>query len=213
MTTIDPTPAQVLACPLEANDIDAVTVGGWLVAHLRELWHEGHHRLRDDGPVVKALIRAGYAEGEIDGDGYLAGYDDERIDRLVTEAIASLYPAAAAEVPRPEIVVLCGSTRFGDAFRAANLRLTLEGRIVLSIGCDTKSDDDLAAAFAAHGDGLKGLLDELHLRKVDLADWVLVLDCEVDGRPYVGESTAREIAYAQAHGKPVRYLSEHAGVA
>jgi hypothetical protein len=40
----------------------------------------------------------------------------------------------------PLIVCLCGSTRFYDEFQAANLRETLEGRIVLSIGCDTKSD-------------------------------------------------------------------------
>lgn len=47
---------------------------------------------------------------------------------------------------RPEIVCLCGSTRFYAEFAAQNLRLTLAGAIVLSIGCDTKSDGDLAAA-------------------------------------------------------------------
>lgn len=105
---------------------------------------------------------------------------------------------------RPEIVVLCGSTRFGDAFREANLRLTLEGHIVLSIGCDTKSDDQLAAAFAAHGDDLKARLDELHKRKIDLADRVYVLN--LGG--YVGESTRSEIEYALKLGKLVTYL-EH----
>lgn len=102
MTITDPTPAQVLACPMEANDLahadqdDAATIAGWLLAQLGELWHEGHCRLGDDGPVVKALIRAGYVEGEIDDDGDLDGYDDRRVDRLIAEAIAALDPTASA---------------------------------------------------------------------------------------------------------------------
>jgi hypothetical protein len=94
-------------------------------------------------------------------------------------------------------VTLCGSTRFFEAFREANLRETLAGKIVLSIGCDTKSDDALQLQ-----PGDKERLDELHLRKIDLADEVLVLN--VGG--YVGDSTAREVAYAALTGKPVRYL-------
>lgn len=45
-------------------------------------------------------------------------------------------------------------------------------------------------------------LDELHLRKIDLCDEVLVLN--VGG--YIGESTAREIKYSEIHGKRVVYL-------
>ena len=55
--------------------------------------------------------------------------------------------------------------------------------------------------------GLKELLDELHLRKIDLADEVYVVN--VDG--YVGESTQLEIAYAIATKKPVRFKDEKAG--
>jgi nucleoside 2-deoxyribosyltransferase len=47
-------------------------------------------------------------------------------------------------------------------------------------------------------------LDELHLRKIDLADYVFVLN--IDG--YIGESTRREIEYANATGKPVVYLED-----
>jgi hypothetical protein len=105
---------------------------------------------------------------------------------------------------RPEIVVLCGSTRFHTAFRAANLAETLAGRIVLSIGCDTKSDADLQAAGALGADlpAAKIALDELHKRKIDLADWVFVLN--VGG--YIGDSTRSEIDYAEKVGTPVRYL-------
>lgn len=102
---------------------------------------------------------------------------------------------------RPTIVVLCGSTRFYEAFRESNLRLTLAGQIVLSIGCDTKSDGDLEAA-GAFGPEAKDRLDELHKRKIDLADEVLVLN--VGG--YIGESTRSEIEYAEKLGKPIRYL-------
>lgn len=48
----------------------------------------------------------------------------------------------------------------------------------------------------------KPRLDELHLRKIDLADEVLILN--VGG--YIGESTARELAYAREHGKRIRSL-------
>jgi len=98
----------------------------------------------------------------------------------------------------PTIVCLCGSTRFSEAFRAANLRETLAGRIVLSIGCEWHGDDALGLTEQD-----KARLDELHLRKIDLADEVLILD--VDG--YVGESTRREWGYAIARGKRIRLLS------
>lgn len=103
--------------------------------------------------------------------------------------------------PRPRIVCLCGSTRFIDAFRGANLRETIAGRIVLSIGCDTKSDTDLLALGELTEDA-KAALDELHKRKIDLADEVLMLNVD----DYVGSSTFGELGYARAKGKTVRWL-------
>lgn len=104
----------------------------------------------------------------------------------------------------PEVVVLCGSTRFYDEFQRQNLRLTLQGRIVLSIGCDLRSERDLAAArdLGIDLETAKAKLDELHKRKIDRADRVLVID--VDG--YIGASTRSEIDYAQRLGLPVEYL-------
>jgi len=99
----------------------------------------------------------------------------------------------------PIVVCLCGSTRFSQAFQDANLRETLAGRIVLSIGINTKSDDDLIKAGVEID---KETLDTLHLFKIDLADEILVLN--VGG--YIGQSTRREIEYAQMFGKPVRFL-------
>ncbi len=69
-------------------------------------------------------------------------------------------------------------------------------RIVLSVGL-------LGHAEGIDMDGpVKKMLDELHLRKIDLADEVLVLNR--DG--YVGDSTRREIAYARSLGKTLRWL-------
>lgn len=104
---------------------------------------------------------------------------------------------------KPTIVCLCGSTRFMEAFQQANLRETIAGRIVLSIGCNTKSDSDLMALGELTPEA-KAQLDELHKRKIDLADEVLVLN--VGG--YVGTSTRSEIEYAREHGKPLRWLEE-----
>lgn len=90
---------------------------------------------------------------------------------------------------RPEIVCLCGSMRFADEMREVNRDLTIAGAIVVAPG-----DAD---AVITHEQ--KAALDALHLRKIDLADRVLVVN--PDG--YVGESTRREIDYARAAGKPV----------
>lgn len=103
----------------------------------------------------------------------------------------------------PTVVCLCGSTRFGAAFAAANLQETLTGKIVLSIGCNLRSDAEIFGHLSpAEIDAIKQRLDDLHLRKIDMADEVLILN--VGG--YVGESTRRELAYAREHGKVVRWL-------
>jgi hypothetical protein len=110
---------------------------------------------------------------------------------------------------RPIIVCLCGSTRFCDEeyhdwrgltpWQWANLQETLAGKIVLSIGVDTKSDVGLELTEQD-----KDRLDALHLAKIDLADEVMWIDVE----GYAGTSTKRELAYAQAQGKPIRRYSE-----
>jgi hypothetical protein len=98
---------------------------------------------------------------------------------------------------RPKIVCLCGSTRFKKEFEEANFNETVRnGRIVLSVGCYTHADKRCLTVLD------KEILDELHKRKIDLADEVLVLN--VGG--YIGESTKNEIEYAESQGKPIRYL-------
>jgi hypothetical protein len=80
----------------------------------------------------------------------------------------------------------------------------MAGKIVLSVGFFAHRPE----AIPIHGETLgisseqKILLDELHKRKIDLADEILVLN--VSG--YIGESTRSEIDYALEHGKRIRWL-------
>lgn len=96
---------------------------------------------------------------------------------------------------RPEIVCICGSTRFMDEMRIANRDLTLAGVIVLAPGVFGGATGETITAEQ------KTALDALHLRKIDLADRVLI----VNPGGYIGESTSREIAYAEATGKPISF--------
>ena len=96
-----------------------------------------------------------------------------------------------------KIVTLCGSTRFKEQFLEAQKQLTLEGNIVISVGLFGHSGDD-----DVWKPGVKEMLDDMHLRKIDLADEIFVIN--VGG--YIGESTKREIAYTEKTGKEVRYL-------
>lgn len=104
---------------------------------------------------------------------------------------------------RPTIVCLCGSTRFWREFQRQSLAETLAGKIVLSIGAASGTDDEHFGNLPREEyERVKTMLDELHLRKIDLADEVLILN--VDG--YIGESTRRELDYAMRHGKAIRFL-------
>lgn len=81
--------------------------------------------------------------------------------------------------------------------RETQKRLTLDGCIVISVGLFGHSGDD-----DVWKPGVKEMLDDMHLRKIDMADEIFVIN--VGG--YIGESTKREIAYAEQKGKKVNYL-------
>lgn len=104
------------------------------------------------------------------------------------------------EKKAPTIVCICGSGRFVEAWRAATRREGLAGRIVLGLAVMIGDGD----TPIPHDTPEKKILDELHLRKIDLCDVVLVLD--VDG--YTGESTMAEMKYARSILKPIRFWSE-----
>lgn len=93
-----------------------------------------------------------------------------------------------------KVITLCGSVKFQKQFQEWNEKLTLAGNVVISLeGFHLKPTPEE-----------KLILDQIHRRKIDLADEIFVID--FDG--YIGESTRLEIDYATRMGKSVRYLSE-----
>lgn len=98
------------------------------------------------------------------------------------------------EAATPRIVCLIGSaSKAAIAFREEYDRLSAEGAIVLTISKLIP---------------VPGQPDEiqqwLHLRKIDLADEVHVLN--VNG--YIGQTTREELAYAESRGKIIEYLEK-----
>lgn len=93
-----------------------------------------------------------------------------------------------------KIVTLCGSMRFAEQIKKIALDLeTKHGCCAIPPidGCGVELNcDDLSN------------LSEAHFKKIDIADVVYVVN--IGG--YIGEAVAREIAYAEARGKPVVYF-------
>jgi hypothetical protein len=134
---------------------------------------------------------------------------DEAAESLVVEFVETVTARARAagvslerhvDVTRPMVIALVGSTKFRPDFDRVTSELTMDGHIVINPGV-WWSEAEGTFASPVQAAAVKECLDELHLRKIDLADMVMVIN--LNG--YVGESTAREIEYAKAHGKRVAY--------
>ena len=195
---------------------DGLTRHGWDLDALAEYDYDIGAALRSLGwvppaerhPLNVQAIEAARAEearrcaAVCESVAMLSGCDSNRAKACRQCAATIIEVRARVKVPsqekRPLVVCLCGSTRFVDAYMEAYASETDAGRIVLSVG----------RFKPVHGwdDAKKAKLDALHLRKIDLADEILVLN--VGG--YIGDSTRREIDYAQTHGKNVRWLEAQA---
>ncbi|MGL5909853.1 MAG: hypothetical protein ACRCZP_07620 [Phycicoccus sp.] len=169
----------------------------WVAARARMEWLQA--RRHDAGPsdglvdcIADTLHRLGLIAWSSDHGGPARTAD-------VVRGAAEM--PSTRRKPAPEVVVLCGSTRFKDAWHEQSKRLTHEGRIVLSVG-DLDTSDAARDVNVPIAPDLKVRLDELHKRKIDLADRVLVLN--VGG--YIGDSTRSEIEYAARIGRPITYL-------
>ena len=100
-------------------------------------------------------------------------------------------------VGKYKVITLCGSTRFKSEFEKVQKRLTLEGNIVISVGLFSHSGDN-----EVWSDGMIEMLDDMHKRKIDMADEIYVIN--VNG--YIGDSTKSEIEYAKSKMIPINYL-------
>ena len=96
-----------------------------------------------------------------------------------------------------KVITLCGSTRFKDDFERINRELTLAGNIVISVGCFGHAGDTFS-------DEQKIMLDDIHKRKIDMADAIYVIN--KDG--YIGASTRSEIQYALRLGKQIIFMED-----
>lgn len=103
------------------------------------------------------------------------------------------------------VVCLVGSSRFMEEHNRVAMDETLVGNVVLGMSCFGHADYPPGAkAITSDSDEsntVKQLLDRLHLQKIDMASEVVVV--RVSG--YVGSGAQREIDYARANGKIVRY--------
>jgi hypothetical protein len=93
-----PAPQQILDLALPANDAEATTVRGYLVALLTELWREeagfsGKRPFGNSGwqyEVYAGLVRAGVVRGAFDEYGYVEDCDTAAADVLIQAAIKAL---------------------------------------------------------------------------------------------------------------------------
>ena len=133
------------------------------------------------------------------GDNYYIRMDrgDEIISNLLSicekESIPSAVFSGIGGCQSAELQVFIPET---GSFETEQLEGMLE---LVSLNGNVVRDDD--GKLFHH---TKEMLDDMHLRKIDMADEIFVVN--VGG--YVGESTRREIAYAEKTGKKINYLEK-----
>ncbi len=108
---------------------------------------------------------------------------------------------------KPKIVCFCGSSKFTALMAILMWELEKDGIICLGLHylpleAVKRADGTTIEHHLAEEQGVASQMDELHLRKIDLADSIFVVN--KDG--YIGDSCRNEINYAISLGKPVVYL-------
>lgn len=104
-------------------------------------------------------------------------------------------------------ITLCGSTRFKKEYQEANTRLSQAGHVVYTIAW-AKEDESAATPGEKMDRITKENLDLVHLAKILNSDAIVIVGTVEDPKthnqvPYIGESTRREIVWAQMNGKQV----------
>ena len=177
-----------------------------LQAAMDTLLHERNEREfeRDTLRAENARLQARVEEAERE----LAEHGCRKVEREAFRARDGYKALAERRKDGPTVVCLCGSTRFMDAFQEWGWKKTLDGEIVLSVGVSKYLPSDHAEREKYLGEEVEAALDELHKRKIDLADYIFVLN--VGG--YIGDSTRSEIEYAESLGMRVDYLEPRAAI-
>ena len=110
---------------------------------------------------------------------------------------------------RPKIVVLCGSSRFVDIMAVCAWLIERDEKAIvmgLHLLPFWYSREPIPDHLAEH-EGVAAAMDELHLRKIDLAaergGEIFVVNYD----DYIGDSTKREIEYAQSKKVNIRWFT------
>lgn len=102
---------------------------------------------------------------------------------------------------KPKIVTMCGSSRFCDVMAVCAWLIERE-ELAVTMGLHLLPGwyaGNIGDHLAEH-ENCANEMDSLHLQKIDLSDEIFVVNLE----DYIGESTAREIAYAEKKGVHIR---------
>lgn len=102
---------------------------------------------------------------------------------------------------KPKIICICGSSQFCADIAIIKWEFEKQGNIAIGLHL-LPSNYMPVKHHGAEYEGVADILDELHLRKIDLADEVFIAN--ING--YIGERTAFEIKYAEKKGKPITYF-------
>ena len=103
---------------------------------------------------------------------------------------------------KPKIVVLCGSSKFVDIMAVCAWLIERDEQ-AMTMGLHLLPQwycKDLVSDHLAEAEGVANEMDQLHLRKIDIAHEIFVVNYE----DYVGYSTRNEILYARAKTKRIR---------
>lgn len=126
----------------------------------------------------------------------------DQFEQDLTEGVKNAFrnqiPINADRRESPPIICLCGSTKFKDLFEQKNKAFTLDGNIVLTAGIFVHTNSESITTEE------KQKLDNLHKRKIDLADMIYVINL----KGYIGDSTRSEIEYAKSKNKGIMYMEE-----
>lgn len=98
-----------------------------------------------------------------------------------------------------KIICLCGNPEFKEDFMREQLRLTLQGNVVISVGVFSHTDN------ISISNSMRILLDDIQRQRIVMSDEIFV----INKHGYIEASTQKEIEYAMICGKPIKYMEEH----
>ena len=105
---------------------------------------------------------------------------------------------------KPKIIVCCGSSRYCQEMAVCAWYLERDENVIaMGLHLLPWWYPNLMPDHLAEHEGVADIMDDRHLRKIDLSNGIFV----VNKNDYIGESTTREIEYTKTKGLPIRWYS------